>query len=97
SEIVGLYSLTNLNKLFLSGNNISTIKGLETLQNLETLDLGNNNIRSIRGLESLMMLKDFWLPGNNIDKDLLNQLGGLDSSGCALEPMKFVEYCLINL
>ena len=44
-----------------------------------------------------MILKDFWLQGNQIDDNLLNQLGGVDSSGCALEPMKFVEYCLINL
>ena len=89
--------MPKLNKLFLSGNNISSIKGLETLQDLETLDLGNNKIKIIRGLESLMLLKDLWLPGNEIEEGLLNQLGGLDSSGCAIEPMKFVEYCLINL
>jgi Leucine-rich repeat (LRR) protein len=89
--------LTKLNKLFLSGNNISSIKGLETLQNLETLDLGNNHIKIIRGLESLMTLKDLWIKGNDIDDNLLDQLGGIDSSGCAVEPLKFVEYCLINL
>jgi len=92
-----LYSLTKLNKLFLSGNKIIFIKGLETLQNLETLDLGNNQINQIRGLESLMNLKDLWLNGNEILQNLLDQLGGLDSSGCALDAIKFVEYCLINL
>jgi len=44
-----------------------------------------------------MVLKDLWLQGNEIDEELLLQLGGLDSGGCALEPLKFVEYCLVNL
>jgi hypothetical protein len=44
-----------------------------------------------------MNLKDLWLNGNKILQNLLDQLGGLDSSGCALDPIKFVEYCLINL
>ena len=87
----------NLNKLFLSGNNIKYIKGLETLQNLETLDLGDNNISHIKGLESLLNLKDLWFYGNNVDSAVLSQLGGLDSGGCAIDASKFVQYCLVNL
>ncbi|GAJ12658.1 unnamed protein product, partial [marine sediment metagenome] len=36
-----------------------------------------------------MYLKDLWLNGNEILQDLLDQLGGLDSSGCALDAIKF--------
>ena len=97
AEMGTYYTLTNLNQLFLSGNKISVIKGLDTLQNLETLDLGNNEISQIRGLESLMNLKNLWFQGNNIAPELLERLGGLDSGGSAIEPMKFVEYCLTNL
>ena len=96
-QISGLYPLVKLNQLFLSGNQISVIKGLETLQELETLDLGNNEITKIKGLESLLNLKGLWLNENPIDENILNGLGGLDSGGCAIDPLKFVEYCLVNL
>ncbi|KKL48677.1 hypothetical protein LCGC14_2323130, partial [marine sediment metagenome] len=89
--------LTNLENLFLSENLIGEIKGLEPLTNLETLDLGQNKIIHIQGLESLMKLKDLWLADNLIPEKILNQLGGIDSGGCANDPIKFVQYCLVNL
>ena len=89
--------MINLKKLFLSDNKIKKVKGLETLHNLETLDLSRNKISKISGLEALMNIKDLWLFGNKIDQTLIEELGGLDSGGCALEPLKFVEYCLVNL
>ncbi|KKM17650.1 hypothetical protein LCGC14_1673610, partial [marine sediment metagenome] len=73
------------------------IKGLEPLINLETLDLGQNRIIRIQGLESLMKLKDLWLADNLIPEKILYQLGGIDSGGCANDPIKFVQYCLVNL
>ena len=32
-----------------------------------------------------------------IPQKILDQLGGLDSGGYANEPLKFVQYCLVNL
>ena len=83
--------------MFLSENKNEINKGLETLHDLETLDLSENSISRITGLESLLNLKDLWLIGNNLDQGLLETLGGLDSSGCALDALKFVQYCLVNL
>ena len=97
TRIEGLYSLTELENLYLSENNIGEIKGLETLIKLETLDLGQNRIIQIKGLESLTNLKDFWLKDNLIPEKVLEQLGGLDSGGCATDPLKFVKYSLVNL
>jgi hypothetical protein len=48
-------------------------------------------------LESLTSLKDLWLGGNIIPQKILDQLGGLDSGGCANDPLKFVQFCLVNL
>ena len=64
---------------------------------LETLDLGQNKIIHIKGLESLMNLKDLWLADNLIPQKILDQLGGLDSGGCAHDAMQFVKFSLINL
>jgi hypothetical protein len=89
--------LANLENLFLSENSIGEIKGLEPLTKLETLDLSQNCIIYIKGLESLMNLKDLWLAHNVIPQKVLDQLGGLDSGGCANDPMQFVQYCLVNL
>ena len=97
NHIKGLYSLTNLENLFLSKNSIGEIKGLEPLTKLETLDLSQNRIIQIKGLESLTNLKDLWIVDNVIPQKIIEQLGGLDSGGCANEPLKFVQYCLINL
>ena len=96
-KIGGLYSFPDLEKLYLSGNKITEIKGLEALGKLETLDLGDNQIGLVKGLESLMNLKDLWINGNPINPSILDKLGGLDPSGCAIHPIKFVEYSLINL
>ena len=96
-HIKGLYSLTNLENLFLSENNIGEIKGLEPLTKLETLDIGQNRIIQVKGLESLMSLKDLWLADNLIPQKIIDQLGGLDSGGCANDPLQFVQYCLVNL
>jgi len=54
-------------------------------------------IIQIRGLESLTNLKDLWIADNVIPQKIIDQLGGLDSGGCANEPLKFVQYCLVNL
>jgi len=97
TRIEGLYSLTELENLFLSENKIGEIKGLEPLIKLETLDLGQNQIIQVKGLESLTNLKDLWLADNLIPEKVLDQLGGLDSGGCAADPLKFVKYSLVNL
>ena len=89
--------IENLDKLFLSANQLKEISGLETLKNLETLDLMDNQIEKIKGLESLMNLKDLYLKGNQIPQDIIEDLGGLDISGCANEPLNFVKHSLVNL
>jgi Leucine-rich repeat (LRR) protein len=96
-RITGLLKQKNLKELYLSANKIGHISGLETLINLETLDLNNNNIKKISGLEALMSLNSFWIRENQVPENVLEKLGGIDSSGFANDPIKFVEYCLINI
>ncbi len=43
-------------------------------------------------MDNLSNLKKLKIIGNPISKDLLNQLGNLDSKGCAKEPQRFVNY-----
>lgn len=45
TEIKGLDTLVNLEKLFLSSNKISKVENLENLKSLELLELGDNKIR----------------------------------------------------
>ncbi|MBA7710687.1 hypothetical protein ES703_119632 [subsurface metagenome] len=59
--------------------------------------MGQNKIIQIKGLESLVNLKDLWIADNVIPQKIIDQLGGLDSGGCANDPLKFVQYCLVNL
>lgn len=92
-----MYSLSELRNLYLSSNEIEFIRGLETLQNLEILDLSDNDIQEVKGLESLISLSSLWLKNNPINEKLLKDLGGLDTSGYANDPRKFVTYCIINL
>ncbi len=44
-----------------------------------------------------MNLSSLWLKNNPINENIIEDLGGLDSSGYANNPRKFVEYCIINL
>jgi len=64
NEINGLETLTNLQVLKLSNNQIGEIKGLETLKNLLELDLSHNKITEIQGLNNLINLKRLNLEGN---------------------------------
>ena len=66
SEIKGLESLTNLQKLYLSNNSITEIKGLESLTNLQLLWLDNNSIAEIKGLEFLTNIQELYLSNNKI-------------------------------
>jgi hypothetical protein len=64
SEIEGLDTLTDLQVLNLSDNQIVEIKGLEYLINLIELDLSNNYIKEIKGLNHLIRLKKLNLKNN---------------------------------
>ncbi|MGV9172476.1 MAG: hypothetical protein ACOC35_07905 [Promethearchaeia archaeon] len=72
---------------------ITEIKGIHRLRYLKELNLNNNNISRIRGLEHLAHLEKLSLNDNPLPQSLLNRLGGLNDSGYANEPQKFVEYC----
>ena len=67
--------LTNLNSLYLSGNNISDIRYLSGLTNLNRLDLSGNNISDISYLSGLTNLNRLNLRGNNISD--ISYLSGL--------------------
>jgi len=95
-EIKGLEMLINLKELNLWNNNIAEIKGLETLENLIELDLGHNNITEIKGLGTLYNLKKLKIDGNLIHQDIIEHLGGLEITGIAKKPQKFVEYCSLE-
>ncbi len=94
NEIQGLDALTNLQALYLGYNQITEIQGLVELSNLQKLDLSYNfYVTEVKGFENLDNLIELKLDGTNIPASLLDQLGGLDKSGKANNPKRFVEYC----
>jgi len=58
--------LTNLEKLDLSYNNLTSLKGIEKLTNLKRLSLHNNNLTSLEGIENLTNLKRLDLSDNDL-------------------------------
>ena len=94
-KIKGLENLTKLQILRLDYNKIAYIDDLGNLINLQELNLNGNNISNINGLENLKNLNIFLIGENQISPEILNQLGGIDKKGIAIEPKKFIEYCLL--
>lgn len=90
-QISGLESLTNLEWLDLSFNNISKIEGLDKLIHLKDLSLYNNQIKKIENLDNLTNLQVLSL-GNNPINDLnqiryLRDFPKLESVNLAGTPM----------
>jgi len=77
-------------------SDLSEIEGLHRLNHLKTLDLRDNNLTDIFGLENLHNLTKLKLKGNLLNQRLIENLGGLNKEGDAIEPYKFVEYCQKN-
>lgn len=69
-----LFTLTNISKLYLSGNNISSVDGISALNHLTELDLSQNNISSVSSLSGLNSLSVLDLSGN-----VITDLSGLSS------------------
>lgn len=74
SDIEGLNTLSQLQILDLSHNQIKESENLDLLINLEELDLSFNNISQIKGLENLNQLKKL-----NISYNRVYEIDGLDT------------------
>jgi hypothetical protein len=74
TEILLIKDFTNLQYLFLYGNQITEIKGLASLTSLQILWLAHNKITEIKGLDNLTSLKKLWLDHNKI-----KEIKGLDN------------------
>ncbi|MFX0102149.1 MAG: leucine-rich repeat domain-containing protein [Candidatus Hodarchaeota archaeon] len=93
TEIDGLDSLGKLKVLDLSENrDIKKIEGLDNLVELEELNLNCTYIYNIWGIENLVNLKRLNLGRTAIDKEIIEELGGMDDEGWVNEPLRFVEY-----
>lgn len=64
TEVKGLETLTDLQVLNLSNNQINEIEGLDNLIKLRELDLSNNKITEINGLKNLINLRKLNLENN---------------------------------
>jgi len=71
-----LKGLVNLERLYLSNNQISELRSLKDLVNLERLYLSNNQISELSDLKGLVNLTELWLSDNQIKE--LSPLKGLD-------------------
>ena len=60
----GLENLTQLERLDLSGNQLTSVKGLEKLNQLKELSLDWNQLTEVKGLEKLTQLKALNLKDN---------------------------------
>jgi len=90
-EIKGLDTLTNLQSLSLSGNQIKEIEGLGKLTNLRTLYLDRNQIEELKGLEHLENLQKLHLFGNPIlERDVVELLTYKDAE---FDAQELVRYC----
>lgn len=75
SNIDGLKSLTHLEKLNLSGNNVRDISPISKLNNLKVLDLSDTPVEDISELSGVTNLKELSL--NNTDVEDISGLKGL--------------------
>lgn len=84
-----------LNKLDLSGNQISKMQGLEGLYSLTTIDLHDNQINRLEGLEGLSNLTKLELYRNQISKmealEGLYSLTSLSLSGNQINKLEGLE------
>jgi len=82
-----------LNIFSIENNNILEIKNLEKHINLTFLCISNNPISEIKGLATLVNLQVLKIGGTKISRELIEELGGLDSPDFAKDIKKFVVYC----
>ena len=75
TDLTGLEYATNIQRLFLSGNQISDITPLTQLTQLQVLDLSYNKISDISPLRALTQLRLLELSGNEINN--ISPLSGL--------------------
>ena len=66
TNLTGLEYATNLERLYLSNNQISDLTPLATLTKLTNLGLGWNQVRDLTPLTNLTNLRDLYLPNNQI-------------------------------
>jgi len=60
SDISSIADLTGLEKLFLQGNNLTSLEQLSPLSNLKVISVaGNKNLRSTKGIEFVSQLEEF--------------------------------------
>ena len=61
-----LLNLTNLERLELDNNNLTSLEGIENLTNLKWLDLSNNKLTSLEGIKNLTNLEVLKLSNNKL-------------------------------
>lgn len=54
--------------------------------------IGIENINEITGFESISYINELKLKGNKLSQKIIEQFGGLDSKGIALDPNKYLDY-----
>jgi protein phosphatase 1 regulatory subunit 7 len=74
-----LQPLTNLEELYLSHNDLTSISGLDGNLRLRILDVSDNDIAHLSNLSHLTHLEEFWASGNLIGsfEEVATELGGL--------------------
>jgi protein phosphatase 1 regulatory subunit 7 len=75
-----LSSLSSLEELYLSYNDLTAIQGLENNTRLRTLDISNNRIAHLANLRHLHQLEEFWASSNLLEsfQEIETELGGLE-------------------
>lgn len=73
-------SLTGLEELYLSFNDLTAIQGLDKNTRLRTLDVSNNRIAHLTNLRHLEQLEEFWASSNLLEslREIEQELGGLE-------------------
>ncbi|MDR1642189.1 MAG: leucine-rich repeat domain-containing protein [Clostridiales bacterium] len=90
TDISPLEDLTDLNYLYLTGNQISDVTALSGLRYLEQLDLEDNQVKDLAPLAGLTNLNALWLTKNVIDD--VKTLAGMKSlTNLWLEGNKITE------
>jgi len=77
---MALSTLTNLEELYLSYNDLTTIQGLDHNTRLRTLDISNNRIAHLTNLRHLEQLEELWASSNLLDSfvEIERELGGME-------------------
>ena len=91
----GLEKLTQLERLHLHDNQLTSMKGLEDLTQLKELSLHGNQLTSMKGLENLTQLKSLYLYDNQLTEvtglENLTQLKNLIIRENQLNQVKALE------